>query len=280
MDASDIAEARRLAALLADTPKHRNLGAPAMLHALAAELERLRAQVAPAGWKLVPLEATPEMCKAAVIFANGNAVYKNVAAEALKIEEGIYGEVYEAMLAAAPAQQAEPLPVIAEVYAPGHNPVSTTTRAVSAEAFQQPQSLTVGDGQFSDDAIRAGVRAFQSGHNGYDDLSDWRAFLRAAIEHAAPPNPVTRAVAHKENGGWTVRIGTYSIGRWCYRGERADREVEQHVNRINMELDGKRVAAFGCDNLARRITGAKCWTGWCGSNNCPVTFEDKKGDKS
>lgn len=53
------------------------------------------------------------MCKAAVIFANGNAVYKNVASEALKIEESIYGEAYSAMLAAAPkptepAPQAEP----------------------------------------------------------------------------------------------------------------------------------------------------------------------------
>jgi hypothetical protein len=58
------------------------------------------------GWKLVPVEPTREMCKAAVVFANGNAVYKNVAAEALKIEEGIYGEAYAAMLAAAP--QPEP----------------------------------------------------------------------------------------------------------------------------------------------------------------------------
>lgn len=57
---------------------------------------------APAGWKLVPVEPTEAMCAAAVKFANGNAVYKNVAAEALKIEEAIYGEAYSAMLAAAP----------------------------------------------------------------------------------------------------------------------------------------------------------------------------------
>jgi hypothetical protein len=53
-------------------------------------------------WKMVPVEPTQEMCAAAVVFANGNAVYKNVAAEALKIEEAIYGEAYAAMLAAAP----------------------------------------------------------------------------------------------------------------------------------------------------------------------------------
>ena len=59
----------------------------------------------PAGWVLVPVEATQEMCAAAVKFANGNAVYKNVAAAALKIEEAIYGEAYAAMLAAAPKEQ-------------------------------------------------------------------------------------------------------------------------------------------------------------------------------
>jgi hypothetical protein len=60
-------------------------------------------QPAPAGWRLVPSEATEAMCKAAVIFANGSAVYKNVATESLKIEESIYGEAYAAMLDAAPA---------------------------------------------------------------------------------------------------------------------------------------------------------------------------------
>lgn len=33
---------------------------------------------------------------------NGSAAYKNVDEEVLRIEEGIYGEVYEAMIAAAP----------------------------------------------------------------------------------------------------------------------------------------------------------------------------------
>ena len=65
----------------------------------------------PDGWKLVPVEPTEDMKAAAVKYANGAAVYKNVAAEALRIEEGIYGEVYEAMLTAAPqppAQAQEP----------------------------------------------------------------------------------------------------------------------------------------------------------------------------
>lgn len=56
---------------------------------------------------LVPREATREMMRAAVVFANGNAVYKNVAAGALEIEEQIYGEAYAAMIAAAPAAQAQ-----------------------------------------------------------------------------------------------------------------------------------------------------------------------------
>lgn len=63
----------------------------------------------PAGMVLVPREATPEMMRAAVVYANGNAVYKNVAAEALAIEESIYGEVWGAMLAASqpPVQGSE-----------------------------------------------------------------------------------------------------------------------------------------------------------------------------
>jgi hypothetical protein len=67
---------------------------------IRAALASLKAPAAE-GWVLVPVEATREMCVAAVKFANGDAVYKNVAAGALEIEEGIYGEVYEAMLAAA-----------------------------------------------------------------------------------------------------------------------------------------------------------------------------------
>lgn len=56
----------------------------------------------PQGWKLVPVEATRDMMAAAVIYANGNAVYKNVPAAALEIEESIYGEVYAAMIANTP----------------------------------------------------------------------------------------------------------------------------------------------------------------------------------
>lgn len=56
-------------------------------------------------WRMLPVAATPEMKRAAVVYANGNAVYRNVAAEALTIEESIYGEVYEAMIAAAPTAQ-------------------------------------------------------------------------------------------------------------------------------------------------------------------------------
>ena len=57
---------------------------------------------APTEWVTGPRVATQEMRQAAVVFANGNAVYKNVAAGVLKIEEDIYGEVYAAMLEAAP----------------------------------------------------------------------------------------------------------------------------------------------------------------------------------
>ena len=40
---------------------------------------------------------------------------------------------------------------------------------------------------FSDEDIRKGVRAFQSGHNGFDDLSDWRAFLSAVLAAQEKP---------------------------------------------------------------------------------------------
>jgi hypothetical protein len=64
--------------------------------------EPAKAQAVPEGWKLVPVEPTRSMMAAAVIYANGNAVYKNVAAKVLEIEESIYGEAYQAMLAASP----------------------------------------------------------------------------------------------------------------------------------------------------------------------------------
>lgn len=56
----------------------------------------------PEGMVMVPNEPTEAMRAAAVKYAKGSAVYKNVNAEVLRIEEGIYGEVYEAMIAAAP----------------------------------------------------------------------------------------------------------------------------------------------------------------------------------
>lgn len=73
---------------------------------------------APAGFKLVPIEATEAMKAAAVIYANGNAVYKNVKAEVLRIEESIYGEVFEAMLAAAPGAPGQEAAAVQAVGAP------------------------------------------------------------------------------------------------------------------------------------------------------------------
>jgi hypothetical protein len=57
---------------------------------------------APDGWVLVPMKATNAMCVAAVKLYNGDAVYKNVLQGVLDIEEEIYAEVYESMIAAAP----------------------------------------------------------------------------------------------------------------------------------------------------------------------------------
>jgi hypothetical protein len=57
---------------------------------------------APDGWVLVPMKATKAMCVAAVKLYNGDAVYKNVLQGVLDIEEEIYAEVYESMIAAAP----------------------------------------------------------------------------------------------------------------------------------------------------------------------------------
>lgn len=45
---------------------------------------------------------TPAMCRAAVEYLNGAAVYDKLPREALEIEEGIYAEVWKAMQAAAP----------------------------------------------------------------------------------------------------------------------------------------------------------------------------------
>ena len=59
-------------------------------------------EMVPPGYVLVPVEATKAMCVAAVKLFNGDAVYKNVLQGVLDIEEEIYAEVYESMIAAAP----------------------------------------------------------------------------------------------------------------------------------------------------------------------------------
>lgn len=51
----------------------------------------------------------------------------------------------------------------------------------------------------SDDDIRAGVRAFQSGHNGFDDLNDWRAFYRTVSERLPAPAQAAGGEAEDES---------------------------------------------------------------------------------
>lgn len=53
-------------------------------------------------WQPVPIVATEAMTHAAVTFVNGEQVHAAVPAAVVAIEASIYGEVYEAMLAAAP----------------------------------------------------------------------------------------------------------------------------------------------------------------------------------
>lgn len=53
-------------------------------------------------WQQVPLAATDAMTRAAVTFVNGEQVHAAVPAAVVAIEASIYGEVYAAMLAAAP----------------------------------------------------------------------------------------------------------------------------------------------------------------------------------
>jgi len=55
---------------------------------------------------------------------------------------------------------------------------------------RQPEASATG-AEPTDDDIRAGVRAFQSGHNGFDDLSDWRAFYRTVSKRIATPTTST-----------------------------------------------------------------------------------------
>ena len=86
---------------------------------------------APNGWQLVPVEPTKEMKAAAVKFANGNAVYKNVSAGVLEVEEGIYGEAYEAMLAAAPQPPAQALHALKQVCAIAVSAAKTNSRDIA-----------------------------------------------------------------------------------------------------------------------------------------------------
>jgi hypothetical protein len=78
MNTPNLFEARRLSCLHAAMAQNYSSGhrwdhldgkasteAAAMLLALADENERLRARAGPAGWKLVPVDATPEMLDAA-----------------------------------------------------------------------------------------------------------------------------------------------------------------------------------------------------------------------
>ena len=57
------------------------------------------------------------------------------------------------------------------------------------ELFDELRNIPDNAWNPTDDDIRAGVRAFQSGHNGSDDLSDWRAFYREVHKRASAPAP-------------------------------------------------------------------------------------------
>jgi hypothetical protein len=63
------------------------------------------AAAVPPGYAVVPIEPTEKMLQAAVKSANGDAVYRCVKAEALKIEEEIHAETWKAMVAAAQEQK-------------------------------------------------------------------------------------------------------------------------------------------------------------------------------
>ena len=129
---------------------------------------------APAGMVLVPVEPTEAMTRAAVVYANGNAVYKNVAAEALKIEEGIYAEVYGAMLAAAP--QATP------PAKPAHVPESRFGNIEAAPATEADMAVY--------DSIAAQYRR--------ESVADQMAPIYAAFGESAPPAAPAPAPVNQE----------------------------------------------------------------------------------
>lgn len=139
------------------------------------------AAVPPEGWVMVPVEPTEEMKAAAVKYANGPAVYKNVRAEVLRIEEGIYGEVYEAMLAAAP--KAEPLNLKCKAT---QKRLATLWGFVHAEAQAAPAAQ--GDAEQSK-LIQQMLAALETcRESGYVDVDgDWQMtqhFDRAAVDAA------------------------------------------------------------------------------------------------
>jgi hypothetical protein len=62
----------------------------------------------PPGWKLVPIEPTPEMLRAAVKMREGPAVYKVMSDDGLRTLEAEAADDYSAMLAATPLVQPAP----------------------------------------------------------------------------------------------------------------------------------------------------------------------------
>ena len=70
--------------------------------ALRSSMESKLRELLPEGFVLVPVLPTETMLKAAVMNAEGDAVYKSLEERWLKEEEQKYGDVYCAMLSAAP----------------------------------------------------------------------------------------------------------------------------------------------------------------------------------
>lgn len=154
MTTPDIAEARRLAEQLkerfgATVPTSQ---AAAMLHALAAEVERLRAQVAAAGWKLVPVEATVEM-RTAGSNASDLHAYSPVA-------------VWAAMLAASPAAPAQQA-------GDWQKPIGLTLAAPSLTVGDEPVKYPHPD---EDDAVTlwAEIHRLRAAVQGPDGYATWQ----------------------------------------------------------------------------------------------------------
>jgi hypothetical protein len=73
-------------------------------------------------------------------------------------------------------------------------PLTTDEHKVLREAVRDSAELvapgrlvdSTDQAEISDEQLRAGIRVFQSGHNGFDDLSDWRAFANYILALQAP----------------------------------------------------------------------------------------------